>query len=244
MLTILIIIVAIVLTGVLAYLIANKLSKKVRPIISIVLLLLSIFLGYKIYQGIMQPINFNAAKKERFAPVIDNLKIIRDAQLAHKVVTGKFTNNSASLIQFIDTAKFAVTKIENISKMVNKGTSYSPIMIEEEERVVDTIGFKDVRASFAGRDYKNMFSVPGTDAKFELKTGFVEKVQGIKSPVFIVKVAKEVVLKGLPNHLIKQEIEAVAPEITGEFVSVGSLDDVKTSGNWPVIYDTGKVKNK
>ena len=244
MLTILIIIIAIIATGALAYLIANKVSKKVRPIISIVLWLLVILLGYKIYQGIMGPIKFNEEKTVRFAPVIDNLKTIRDAQLAHKEVTGRFTDNQANLIQFIDTAKFAVTKIENVSKMVNKGTSYSPIMIEVEERVVDTIGFKDVRASFAGRDYKNMFSVPGTDAKFELKIGFIEKIQGIKSPVFLAKVAKDIVLKGLPNHLIKQEKEALAPEITGEFVSVGSLDDVTTSGNWPIIYDTGKTKDK
>lgn len=244
MLTILIIIVAIAATGALAYLIANKVPKKTRPIISIFLWLLIIFLGYKIYQGIMGPIKFNKEKVERFSPVIDNLKLIRDAQIAHKEVTGKFSNNQAGLVSFIDTAKFAVTKIENIVVEVNKGTAFQPIMIEEEQRVVDTIGYKDVRADFSGRDYKSMFNVPGTDAKFELKTGFVEKVQGVQSAVFIAQVAKEVILEGLPRHLIKQEIEALAPEVTGAFISVGSLDDVKTNGNWPKLYDTGEAKNK
>ena len=117
-------------------------------------------------------------------------------------------------------------------------------MIEVEERVVDTIGYKDVRADFAGRDYKNMFKVPDTDAHFDLKTGYVEKVQGIKSPVFIAQVDKAIVLDGLSEQLIRQEKEALAPEVTGAYVSVGDLEDVKTNGNWPIIYDTGEVKIK
>ena len=243
MLTIFIIIVAIAATGALAYLIANKVPQKTRPIISIVLLLLAVLLVYKIYKGIMGPIKFNKEKVERYSPVIDNLKTIRDAQLAHKQVTGNFSNNAANLIKFIDTAKFAITKVENIVVQVNKGTAAQPIMVEEEQRVTDTIGYKPVRANFASRDYSKMFNVPGTEAKFDLKTGFVEKVQGIKSPVFLVQIAKEKVLEGLPRHLIKQEIEALAPEVTGEFISVGSLDDVKTNGNWPQLYDTGGAKN-
>ena len=69
-------------------------------------------------------------------------------------------------------------------------------------------------------------------------------MQGVRSPVFLVKVAKEVILEGLPIHLIKQEKEALAPEVTGEFISVGSLDDVKTNGNWPITYDTAEAKDK
>jgi hypothetical protein len=244
MLTILIIILAIAATGALAYLITNKVPQKTRPIISIVLLLLAVLLGFKIYQGIMGPIKFNKEKVARYSPVIDNLKTIRDAQIAHKEVTGNFTNNPANLIKFIDTAQFAVTKVENIVVEVNKGTEQQPIMVEEEKRVTDTIGYKPVKAGFAGRDYSKMFNVPGTNAKFEIETDFVEKVQGVKSPVFLVKVAKAIVLEGLPMHLIKQEIEAVAPEVTGEFISVGSIDDVKTNGNWPQLYDTGEIKDK
>ena len=243
MLTILIILGAILLTGVLAYVIANKVSPKARPVISVILLLLAVFLGYKIYKGIMGPIEFNKEKVERYTPVIDNLKTIRDAMIAHKEVTGDFTNKPANLIKFIDTAKFAVTETKNIVVEENKGTAFQPLMVEVEKRVVDTIGYKDVRASFAGRDYKSMFSVPGTDSKFELETGYVEKVSGVKSPVFLVKIPKKVILEGLPRHLIKQELEAIAPEVTGEFISVGSLDDVKTNGNWPQLYDTGEAAN-
>ena len=239
--TILIIIAAILLVVLLAYLIVNKIPKKLRPVISILLWLLIIFLGYKIYNGIMGPINFNKTKVKRYAKVIDHLKIIRDAEVAHKEVTGKFTDKPADLVKFIDTARFAITVVNNIVVTEQRGT----ISVEVEKRVVDTTGYSDVRAKFAGRDYKNMFKVPGTDTQFDIKTGFIEKVQGIKAPVFEAKVDKAIVLKGLNNDYIRQEKEALGgPEVKGEYISVGSLDDVKTSGNWPPIYDTAEEKDK
>jgi len=241
MITILIIIAAILLVAFFAYLIVNKVPKKIRPIISILLWILIIFLGYNIYQGIMGPIKFHKEKKVRYAKVIDNLKIIRDAEIAYREVTGNFTDKPANLVQFIDTAKFAITETKNIVVTEQRGA----ISVEVEKRKVDTVGYKDVRADFVGRDYKNMFNVPGTDAQFEIKTGFVEKVQGVKAPVFEAKVDKAVVLGGLSKSLINQEKEALGgPEVRGEFISVGSLDDVKTSGNWPPSYDTAEEKDK
>ncbi len=237
MITILIIIASIIVVGLLAYLIVNKVSKKVRPLISIVLWVLIAFLGYQIYQGIMAPIKFNQEKKVRYAKVIENLKMIRDAQIAHKEVTGKFTDKPQDLVQFIDTAKFAITVTKNIVVTEQRGR----ITIDVEKRVVDTTGFKDVRASFAGRDYKNMFNVPGTNAKFELETGLVEKVQGVKAPVFEARVDKAIVLEGLNKDLIRQEKLALGGiEVRGEYISVGSLEDVKTSGNWPPFYDSSE----
>jgi len=182
----------------------------------------------------MGPIEFNKEKKVRFAKVIDNLKIIRDAEIAHKEVTGNFTDKPADLILFIDTARFAITETKNIVVTEQRGA----ISVDVEKRVVDTVDYKDVRASFAGRDYKNMFNVPGTETQFEIKIGYVEKIQGIKAPVFEARVDKAIVLKGLNKDLIRQEKEALGgPEVRGEYVSVGSLENVKTSGNWPPLYD-------
>ncbi|MDJ0646246.1 MAG: hypothetical protein QNJ57_09730 [Flavobacteriaceae bacterium] len=244
MLTVLIIIVAILIAAGLAYFIVNKTNKGTRLIVSVLLWLVIAFLGYKIYDGIMSPIEFNKEKKARYAKVIDRLKIIRDAQVDHKTVTGDYAKKFDQLVAFIDTAKFAVTETKNIIKTVNKGTTYSPIMIEVEERQVDTIGFKAVKDSYAERDYKNMAKVPEADINFSLETGYVEKVQGIKSPVFQAKVDKGVILVGLDRNLIKQEKEAFGgPEVSGEFISVGSLDDVKVNGNWPPFYDTGESKD-
>ena len=241
MITIIIILVAILFVALLAYLIVNKIPKKLRPVISILLWLLIIFLGYKIFHGIMGPINFNKEKVSRYTKVITNLKIIRDAEIAHKDVTGKFTAKPADLVAFIDTAKFAITEVKNIVVTEQRGS----ITVDVEKRVVDTTGYRDVRASFAGRDYKNMFNVPGTDVQFKIETGFVDKGQGNKASVFEAKVAKEVVLKGLDKDYIRQEIESLGgTEVPGEFISVGSLEDVKASGNWPPTYDPKEEEDK
>ena len=70
-----------------AILIVKFLPLNLRWIASVLLLILAIFLGYKIYQGIMEPIQFAKEKVERYKPVIQKLKIIRDAQMKHYEVT-------------------------------------------------------------------------------------------------------------------------------------------------------------
>jgi len=237
MISILIIIVSILAVGGLAYLIVNKLPAKFKPVLSLVLWVVIIFFGYKIYMSIMQPIQFNKIKKQRYALVIENLKTIRDAEIAYAKVNRRFTDNYGTLISFIDTAQFAITEVKNIVVTEQRGR----ITIDVEKRIVDTVGFEPVINSFEGRDYKNMMNVPGTDAKFDLKIGSVEKVHGVKASVFQAKIDKEVVLQGLNKDLIRQEKEALGGiNIPGESIVVGSLEDVNSNGNWPPFYDGSK----
>ena len=139
------------------------------------------------------------------------------------------------------TAKFAITEVRNVVVTEQRGA----LTLEIEKRIVDTVGYKDVRAGFAGRPYKEMFKVPGTTVEFDLQTGFVEKVQGLKAPVFEAKVDKGIVLAGLDKDFVRQEKEAYGGvNVSGEYISVGSLEDVKTSGNWPPSYDTAAEVDK
>ncbi len=237
MTSIVIIIVAVLAVAILAYLIVNKLPGKLKPIVSLVLWAVIIFFGYQIYQSIMKPIHFNKKKKERYAKVIENLKIIRDAEVAYAEVNRKYTDKPQDLISFIDTGKFAVTEVKNIVVTEQRGR----ITIDVEKRIVDTVGFEPVINSFKDRDYKNMMNVPGTNAKFDLKVGQIEKVQGVKASVFEAKVDKEVVLEGMDRDLIRQEKEALGGiNVPGEYISVGSLNEVNTNGNWPPFYDGSK----
>jgi len=185
----------------------------------------------------MKPIHFNKMKKEKYAKVIDNLKIIRDAELAYGEVNRRFTANEQELISFIDTAQFAITEIKNIVVTEQRGR----ITIDVEKRIVDTVGFEPVSKSFEGKDYKNMMKVPGTNAKFELKVGVLEKVQGVKTSVFEAKVNKGVVLEGMDIDLVRQEKETLGGiNVPGAYISVGSLEDVNSNGNWPPFYDGSK----
>lgn len=237
---------AVLVTVLIAIFIVKYLPLKFRWILSILLLVAAIFLGFKIHHGIMSPINFNKDKVIRYTKVIKKLKIIRDAEVAHFQVTGNYTKDKAGLIQFIDSAQFALIEIKNIVEKVNKGSKWQPIWEDVEKRVTDTIGYEPVISKFEGRDYKNMFTIPDADGKeFDLAIDVVEKVIGLKVPTFEAKVDKRIILKGMNESLVKQELEVLqTDQIRGEFVSVGSLNDVTTGGNWPPSYDNKKGSAK
>ncbi len=238
MITIFIIIGGILVTGLLAYAIVNNIPKKFHWIISILLILLAIFLVYKINFEIQKPMKFNKEKKVRYAKVIENLKIIRDAQVAHKKVTGNYTNNGDNLIKFIDTAKFAITETNYIVETKDIGGGMTD---EISVKKVDTIGYEPVKDEFSNVDYKNMMNIPGTDEKFKIEIGEIEKIVGLKAQVFEVKVDKALILDGEDINLVKQEKEAIGgEEVRGEFLRVGSLEEVSEDGNWPPYYDKRK----
>jgi len=242
MITVLIIVIGIVVTAFLAYAVINYIPRKFHWILSVFLIAIAIFLVYKINFEITKPIKFNTEKKLKYAKVINNLKIIRDAEVAYKKVTGKYTTDGEGLIKFIDTAKFALTQTRYVPKTIKIGGG---ITKEIEERVVDTIGYEEVKSSFVGRDYKNMLKIPGTDKNFKIEVGEVEKIVGLKAPVFEVKVDKALILAGMDDNLVKQEKEAIGgEEIRGESIRIGSLTDVSEDGNWPPYYDKGDKKLK
>ncbi len=217
-----------------------------KLVLQLLLWLVIIFLGWKLYNSVNGPVEFNKAKEVRYTKVIKNLKDIKAAEMAHNEITGKFTGNFDSLVRFIDTAQFA-----NVER---RDTSYADVAknkafgIDEgyfiEDIILDTLGFTPVRdALFNGTDrYKTMMNVPveGIDAKFELEAGKLNKSGAIYS-VFEAKVSKDVILQGLDEDLIVQEKQVVSVEgVNGPFIKVGSMSEVNTSGNWPKLYDTAK----
>ena len=240
------IVIAIVVAFALAFLAVKFLPLKFRWLVSLLLLILSCFLVYKIYDGVMAPINFDKRKVKVYSKVIEKLKIIRDAELAFYEVNGDYTKDKQLLIRFIDTAQRAIIETRDTVVKVNKGTRWQPIMVDVEKKVTDTIGYEPILNDFKDKDYKNMFLVPKLEGKeFELVIGKVEKVAGLEVPVFEARVDKESILKGEDISLVKREKEAIqSDQVKGEYVSVGSLSEVTTGGNWPPSYDKGKVEKK
>ena len=112
---------AVLVAILLAYIIVKFLPLKLRWIASILLLALTVFLVSKIYYGIMEPILFNKNKVVKYSKVVQNLKIIRDAQVKHFEVTGTYTKDKNALIKFIDTAKLALTETKTIVEKENRG---------------------------------------------------------------------------------------------------------------------------
>lgn len=234
---------AVLVAVLLAFAIVKYLPLKLRWIPSIFLLAIAVFLGFKIYGGIMEPIQFNKEKVKKYAPVVENLKIIRDAEIKFYEKYGRYTNNKDLLIAFVEQAKLALTETRTIIEKENRGGG---IIVDVERRVTDTIGYEPVMKYFEGRDFKNMFKVPGVEGvEFELEVSKVEKVQGLVVPTFMARTPKKGILAGMNESLVKQELEAIeTDQIKGEFVSVGSLDEVTTGGNWPPSYDKASEKKQ
>ena len=234
---------AVLVAVLLAIVVVKFLPLKLRWIASLLLLALTVFLVFKIYNGIMEPINFNKSKVARYAKVVEKLKIIRDAEVKHFEVTGKYSKDKAGLVKFIDSAQLALTETKTVVEKVKVGGG---IINDVERRITDTIGYEPVLKYFRNKDYKNMFKVPGVEGKeFEVEIGTVEKVQGLVVPTFFIKTEKKDILNGLNESLVKQELEAIATDqIKGEYISVGSLEEVSTGGNWPPSYDKKDAAKK
>ena len=205
-----------------------------------VLWILIAFFSYKIYDSINGPINFNKTKNERYAQVINRLKDIRKAQIAHKDVKGVFANNFDSLVAFVDTGIFTLIQKRD-SSYLEYDKTYRIDMLKEVV-VIDTLGTVPVKDSLFGNSdaYKQMAFIPieGVEDKtFEIKSAIIDK-NGYKVPVFEVKVAKNIVLFDQNQDLLKQENETISVDgVNGPALILGSLTEVSNNVNWPTIFD-------
>ena len=204
---------------------------------------LSIFFATQIYSSINGPIKFNKVKNERYTQVINRLKDIRNAQIAHKDVTGFYANNFDSLVSFVDNGIFTLIEKRD-SSFLEYNRLYRIDMLKEVE-IVDTLGFVSVKDSLFGQNesYKMMAKVPiqGTDSEFSIKADIIDK-NGYQVPVFEVKVAKDIVLFDQNKDLLDQENKVISVDgVNGREIILGSMSEVSTSGNWPTFFD---AKNK
>lgn len=209
-----------------------------KLIIQIVLWVLIVVLVYFNYKAIYGPVDFNKSKEKRYAQVIQKMDKIRKAQLAHRDVNGKFTSTFDSLTRFIDTAEFTITQRRDTSYLDQEYLETYGVDKMVEDVVIDTLGSVKVKDSlFKNYNYSNLEIVPSTDnAKFELDAGYVT-VNKNKVPVFEAKVNKSVILEGLDPELIIQEKQTQSVDgVNGAYIRVGSMNEVVTSGNWPINY--------
>jgi len=212
---------------------------EMKKILLPVLWILIVFFGYKLYNSIYEPIQFNKVKTERYANVIRSLKDIGSAQVAHKSVTGIYAQDFKSLVEFIDTAQYVLVEKRD-SSYLQYDRVYRIDMLREVQ-IIDTLGFASVKDSLFGTSdhYKSMDKIPveGVDASFSMKADVIDK-NGYQVPVFEVRVAKDIVLHDQDAYLLEQEKATVSVDgVNGSAIILGSLSEVSTNGNWPTIYD-------
>ncbi|WP_186826864.1 hypothetical protein [Seonamhaeicola algicola] len=234
----------ILLTIVLVKLIDKFVPTKAKPFLTIILWVLIGFLGYQTYMSIYEPIQFNKTKQKRYAKVIKSLIDIRDSQLAHKTVTGKFSKDFDGLVKFLDTAKFTITQRRDSSVLDVEQTKRYGVDMFKDIVIIDTLGYASVKDSlFKNSDrYKTMMNVPVGEpgAKFKMDAGFVEQ-NDLNIPVFEASVKKDVILFDQNKDLLVQENQVISVDgVNGDALKVGSMEEVKTIGNWPKTYGSNE----
>ncbi len=197
-------------------------------------------LGYLTFNAVYEPIEFNKVKEARYQKVIDKLKDIRKAQLAHKQVTGVFAGDFDNLIKFIDTAEYTVTQRRDTTILDEEYKKTYGVDQYKSKTIVDTLGYVPVKDSIFKNSsrYKEMMYVPTTDkkAKFEIESGKIRK-NDTEISVFEVKVSKDVILSDLDKDLLMQEKQVISVDgVNGEYIQIGSMTEINTNGNWPQVY--------
>jgi len=212
----------------------------VKAIIQIVLWVVILIIAYFIYNSIREPIEFEKIKKERYLPVIERLKDVRKAEIAHKDVTGRYADDFDELVAFVDTADFVLTQSRDTTYLDEEYKEIYGVDKYVPDVIIDTLGYTPVKDSlFKNTDrYKDMMYVPNTDKKekFELDAGIII-LKDRDIPVFEAKVDKAVVLKGLNKNLIEIEKDRKSvDDINGPYIKVGAMDRINDTGNWPEGY--------
>jgi hypothetical protein len=217
-----------------------------RKGIQATLLIVSLIGLYLIYKSIQTPIEFARESKARYAKVIAVLKDIRKSEEAYEAINKTYTNNFADLEKFIENGQFYITTSRDTSW--TEFDKHFKIDVLKQNVVTDTIGKVLVKDSlFKGSDrYKQMASVTIGDRTIPIKieTGVITRENEVKFPVFEVKISKKDILEGLDEEEIEKELQKVGVnDIKGPYVSVGSMTEVSSSGNWPSYYND-KSENK
>ena len=202
--------------------------------------ILSVFFASQIYSSINGPIKFNKVKNERYAIVINRLKDIRIAQIAHKDVKGYYANNFDDLVSFVDNGLFTLIE-EKDSSYLAYDRIYRIDMLREV-KIVRELGKVSVKDSLFkdNESYKQMAFIPikgKEDEKFSISADIIDK-NGYEAHVFEVKVKKDVILYDQNKDLLKQENKVISVDgVNGSEIILGSMTEVSTSGNWPTIFD-------
>jgi len=210
-----------------------------KIVIQLVLWVVIAFLGYKVFDSVYSSVKFQEVKQVRFAEAVKKLKDIRKAQAAYKTVTGKYASDYEKLAQFIDTAKFTITQQRDSSFIrFNK-----ELRIDQSIDTVvhDILGYESIKDSlFSKIDYRKLNVVAfdeGKAADIKLTTSAVEKNEILYPTYKAVIAKKDLLIDQDPTYVEQEEKVKSLEEINGTHIFVGSLEEVNTNGNWPIVYD-------
>ncbi len=209
-----------------------------RRVIQILFVLIIIVLGYLIVESIMEPIRFNQDVEIRENATKDRLIDIREAQKAYKDIYKKYTGSFDTLIAFLDTGSFDVTKaigmipeewLEEMGFEKAREKALKEGVISRETTKVP------VMDSLFGEGYAidSLRYVPYTeDVLFKLEAGEILTSSNLTVQVVEVSVLYDDLLAGMDEQLIVNYKDERMKIVGFAGVKFGSLEEGTLTGNW------------
>ncbi|TRX49836.1 hypothetical protein FNH22_26390 [Fulvivirga sp. M361] len=105
----------------------------VTKIVSIILLLGSLGLGWRLVNTVKSTIDERALITDREAAIIDKLMLIREAETVYQEVNGNYTSDWDKLIDFIKNGQFPIIQKKEIVVTLSYGADSSIIRIDTLE---------------------------------------------------------------------------------------------------------------
>lgn len=179
-------------------------------------------LAYYLYYSIDTSIDATRRVAKMEARVIEQLKMIREAELAFESVNGQYTSNWDKLIAFVDTGKFYITEKKEFVKTLDYGADSTWVEVD----TLGTVGVKDSifkKSVWPKFNLSTLPYVPGVEppTKFNI---WADKID--KSGVTVNAI--EVVNPKPVNPARDEESEYN----TKKPLRFGSRTSVTTAGNW------------
>jgi len=185
---------------------------------AVLLWLVVIFMGYKLYKIVEEPVTFNKQLKIKSNATKLRLLDIKVAQEYYKELNGNYADNFDKLIDAVKNEELTIIKTngdpDDSTQVVTYDTIHVPIIEEIEEK-----------KKFKGtKDVNQLRYIPLTEnQEFNLATSKI-KVQRVELNVFEALAEKKKYLEGLQDKFVDN------PSI--EDLSIGSLNSASGKGSW------------
>ena len=182
-----------------------------KLVINLVLFIAVVFLSFKLYSIIQDPIKFEKKKDQREIVVIKKLLEIKKAQMAYRDLNGEFAKDWGTLIQTIERDSMPEIKIIGNPDDSTIVTVYDTVLVPLKTKVFPQ-----------GYDLKQLSVIPFSGGeKFKMGTDKID-VNRVKISVFEVSAAQSQYLKEMNPKYIDNS----------KSLTLGSLTEGRYTGNW------------
>lgn len=195
-------------------------NNKTSVAVAGVLFLVSGYLAYANYNSIDEPIQFMKQKQVQYAEVIQNLKDLREVELAYKKENKVFCASMDTLLNFLMTDSITMVIMDgdipdtlNEAQALELGIIVRDTSMYPAMEIVFNADYMSTRDAKYPLDVEQLRYVPYSDnVEFTVEAGEIVRSSGAKVQVF--------------------QISDAAPFDKNDVMQVGSMTDPTTAGNW------------